>query len=99
MADGSMTRGVTWRKKWDSHQAESVPILHVTDFWIRVNPDEVVLSWGQTHGPYVTEDSPQQDIDELGSGTWPVHCVSRVGMTRQGAVNLRDLLSRLLDQS
>ena len=88
----------TWRKKWDSFQAESVPILHVTDFWVKAFPDEMVISWGQVNGPYVNEYSPQEDIDELGGDTWAIHCVSRVGLSRQAAINLRDTLSQLLDR-
>ena len=89
MASGNEAPRLIWRKKWDSRQAESVPIIHVTDFWVKVHHEEVILSWGQTQGPYVNEESPQVDIDELGPDVWPVNCVARVGMSRQAAINLR----------
>ena len=98
MADTTPTPKGVWRKKWDSTQAESVPILMVTDFWVKAFPDQVIFSWGQVNGPYVNDESPQEDIDQLSPDTWPVRCVSRVGMSREAASNLRDLLSSLLER-
>ena len=86
-----------WRKRWDSQQAETVPMQHITDFFIKVQPDEVFLSVGHTHGPYLSPDSPQEDIDEIAaSDTWPIRCTARFAMSPSSAISLRDVLVQML---